>query len=135
MNTALNELLEQVVNTSDPWLLFLYVQYSTLCLSILNPFRKALFLSRLSRREEAIESALLSIAGFPWNWSAWTLLASCIGDGEEVLAKLVSISIPLIHHTALFPSSVRPSTINPSISSDLSSQDTQRITQPFRARA
>lgn len=45
---------------------------------------KALLLSRLSRREEAIENALLSIAGFKWNWSAWTLLASCIGDGEEV---------------------------------------------------
>ena len=46
--------------------------------------RQALFLSRLSRREEAIESALLSIAGYPWNWSAWSLLGSCIGDGEEV---------------------------------------------------
>lgn len=46
--------------------------------------RKALFLSRLSRREEAIECALLSISGFPWNWSCWTLLGSCIGDGEEV---------------------------------------------------
>ena len=50
--------------------------------------RKALFLSRLSRREEAIESALLSILGFPWNWSAWTLLGSCIGDGEEVTHNL-----------------------------------------------
>ncbi len=48
--------------------------------------RKALFLSRLSRREEAIECALLSIVGFPWNWSCWTLLGSCIGDGEEVRA-------------------------------------------------
>jgi anaphase-promoting complex subunit 8 len=38
----------------------------------------------LSRREEAIECALISIAGFKWNWSAWTLLASCIRDGEEV---------------------------------------------------
>ena len=52
--------------------------------------RKALFLSRLSRREEAIESALISLAGFRWNWSAWTLLGSCIGDGEEV------VSFPLI---------------------------------------
>ncbi len=47
--------------------------------------RKALLLSRLSRREEAIENALLSIAGFKWNWSAWTLLASCVADGEEVV--------------------------------------------------
>jgi anaphase-promoting complex subunit 8 len=47
-------------------------------------YRKALFLSNLNRREEAIESALLSIAGYPWNWSTWVLLGSCIGDGEEV---------------------------------------------------
>jgi hypothetical protein len=52
--------------------------------------RKALFLSRLSRREEAIESCLMSIAGFPWNWSAWTLLGSCIGDGDEVVLSVDS---------------------------------------------
>lgn len=50
--------------------------------------RKALFLSRLSRREEAIESCLMSIAGFPWNWSVWTLLGSCIGDGDEVISSV-----------------------------------------------
>jgi anaphase-promoting complex subunit 8 len=52
--------------------------------------RKALFLSRLSRREEAIESVLISLAGFRWNWSAWTLLGSCIGDGEEVVLFLLT---------------------------------------------
>ncbi|KAL0956553.1 hypothetical protein HGRIS_002690 [Hohenbuehelia grisea] len=72
INTALSELLELVKNSEDPWLIFL----------------KSLFLSRLSRREEAIESALLSIAGFPWNWSAWTLLGTCIGDGDELSAIL-----------------------------------------------
>jgi hypothetical protein len=46
--------------------------------------RKGLFLSRLNRREEAIESIILSIGGYPWNWSAWALLGRCIGDGEEV---------------------------------------------------
>lgn len=51
--------------------------------------RKALFLSRLSRREEAIECALLSIVGFPWNWSCWMLLGGCIGDGEEVRTSYV----------------------------------------------
>jgi hypothetical protein len=50
----------------------------------LSVCRKALFLSRLSRREEAIESALLSIAAYPWNWSTWSLLGSCIGDVDEV---------------------------------------------------
>jgi anaphase-promoting complex subunit 8 len=59
-------------------------------MSYLHLERKALFLSRLSRREEAIESALISLAGFRWNWSAWTLLGSCIGDGEEV------VPLPLI---------------------------------------
>lgn len=46
--------------------------------------RKALFLRRLSRREEAIESALLSIASYPWNWATWILLSECMDDGEEV---------------------------------------------------
>ena len=55
-------------------------------MSYLRLKRKALFLSRLSRREEAIENALISLAGFRWNWSAWTLLGSCIGDGEEVFS-------------------------------------------------
>ncbi|KAF8630657.1 hypothetical protein AX15_002807 [Amanita polypyramis BW_CC] len=77
INTSLQDLLETVRSTTDPWLLFL----------------KALFLSRLSRRDEAIESALLSITRFPWNWSVWTLLGSCIGDGEE-LSSLVQL-LPL----------------------------------------
>lgn len=55
-------------------------------MSCLHLERKALFLSRLARREEAIENALISLAGFKWNWSAWTLLGSCIGDGEEVVS-------------------------------------------------
>ncbi|KAF8743980.1 hypothetical protein AX14_013382 [Amanita brunnescens Koide BX004] len=85
INTCLQDLLETVKTATDPWLLFL----------------KALFLSRLSRREEAIESALLSILGFPWNWSVWSLLGSCIGDGEE-LSSLVQLlplppSHPLVH--------------------------------------
>ncbi|OSX66337.1 hypothetical protein POSPLADRAFT_1133350, partial [Postia placenta MAD-698-R-SB12] len=68
INTSLLDLLEMVKNATDPFLLFL----------------KALFLRRLSRREEAIESALLSIAAYPWNWSAWTVLGECLGDGEEM---------------------------------------------------
>ncbi|KIK09087.1 hypothetical protein K443DRAFT_671582 [Laccaria amethystina LaAM-08-1] len=86
VNTSLNDLLEEVKNATDPWLLFL----------------KALFLSRSSRREEAIESALLSIAGFPWNWSTWTLLGSCIGDGEELSSLLQLIPLPLTHPLVQF---------------------------------
>jgi hypothetical protein len=48
-------------------------------------FRKALLLYRLDRREEAIESVILSIAGYPWNWSAWVLLGNCVEDSEEVV--------------------------------------------------
>ncbi|KAH7909322.1 hypothetical protein BJ138DRAFT_1127757 [Hygrophoropsis aurantiaca] len=80
-NRALLELLEIVKNATDPWLLFL----------------KALFLSRLSRREEAIESLILSLTRYPWNWSAWTLLGNCIGDGEEMSALLPLIALPMEH--------------------------------------
>jgi len=75
LNTSLLDLLEKVKNTTNPWLLFL----------------KALFLCGLNRREEAIESALLSIAGYPWNWSTWILLGSCIGDGEEVVCHIAHV--------------------------------------------
>ncbi|KAF8664373.1 hypothetical protein AX16_000744 [Volvariella volvacea WC 439] len=81
INTLLPTLMEAVHDATDPWLLFL----------------KALFLSRLSRREEAIEAAILSIAAFPWNWSAWTLLGSCIGDGEELSSLLPLIRLPPNH--------------------------------------
>jgi hypothetical protein len=54
-------------------------------------YSKGLFLSRLKgRRDEAIESAILSIAGFPWNWATWMLLGSCIEDGEEVCLYLMN---------------------------------------------
>ncbi|TFK75366.1 cell division control protein 23 [Pluteus cervinus] len=72
VNESLQDLLQSVQSATDPWLLFL----------------KAIFFSRLSRREEAIEAALLSLAGFPWNWSAWLLLGSCIGDGDELSSLL-----------------------------------------------
>ncbi|PFH51528.1 hypothetical protein AMATHDRAFT_58979 [Amanita thiersii Skay4041] len=78
INKSLHDLLESVGDATDPWLLFL----------------KALFLSRLTRREEAIENVLLSIAGYPWNWSCWILLGSCIGDGEE-LSSLLQL-LPLL---------------------------------------
>ena len=84
INTSLGELLSLVKNTTDPWLLFLLVVPTNLTTNTDKVCSKGLFLSRLSRREEAIESLLLSIGGYPWNWSAWSLLGTCISDGEEV---------------------------------------------------
>ncbi|KAJ6586986.1 hypothetical protein DFH09DRAFT_1142190 [Mycena vulgaris] len=82
VNPTAENLLNRVVNATDPWLLFL----------------KALFLSRLSgRRDEAIESAILSIAGYPWNWATWTLLGSCIEDGEELSSILPLLPLPTTH--------------------------------------
>ncbi|KAE9400243.1 TPR-like protein [Gymnopus androsaceus JB14] len=81
INYTIQELLQEVMNDTDPWLLLL----------------KAIFLSRLSRREEAIESTILSIAGFPWNWSTWALLSSCIRDGEELTALLPLLPLPPTH--------------------------------------
>ncbi|KAH9948551.1 TPR-like protein [Amylocystis lapponica] len=81
VNAFLLSLLETVQNATDPWLLFL----------------KALFLRRLMRREEAIESALLSIAAYPWNWSTWTVLGECVGDGEELSSLLPLLPLPPTH--------------------------------------
>ncbi|KAF7361838.1 hypothetical protein MVEN_00528300 [Mycena venus] len=82
INPTVEHLLSRVINATDPWLLYL----------------KALFLSRLKgRRDEAIESAILSIAGFPWNWASWTLLGSCIEDGEELSAILPLLPLPSTH--------------------------------------
>ncbi|KAJ7045580.1 hypothetical protein C8F04DRAFT_1065361 [Mycena alexandri] len=82
INPTVENLLTRVVNATDPWLLYL----------------KALFLSRLpGRRDEAIESAILSIAGFPWNWATWMLLSSCIEDGEELSAILPLLPLPATH--------------------------------------
>ncbi|CCM01108.1 uncharacterized protein FIBRA_03156 [Fibroporia radiculosa] len=81
VNTSLLDLLQMVQNSIDPFLLFL----------------KALFLCRLSRREEAIESALLSIAAYPWNWSTWAVLGECLGDGEELSSLLPLLPLPPTH--------------------------------------
>ncbi|KAJ6625584.1 hypothetical protein B0H10DRAFT_2002043 [Mycena sp. CBHHK59/15] len=81
VNPTVAHLLDRVINATDPWLLFL----------------KGLFLSRMNRRDEAIESALLSIAGSPWNWSAWALLGSCIDDGEELSSLLPLLPLRANH--------------------------------------
>ncbi|KAF8910365.1 hypothetical protein CPB85DRAFT_1305624 [Mucidula mucida] len=75
------DLLRIVRDVSDPWLLYL----------------KGLFLYTLSRREEAIECAILSIAGFTWNWAAWELLSSCIIDVEELYSLQSLCPLPKTH--------------------------------------
>ncbi|KAL4078447.1 hypothetical protein V8B97DRAFT_1937445 [Scleroderma yunnanense] len=80
-NRSLLDHLEVVKNTTDPWLMFL----------------KGLFLSRLNRREEAIESIIHSISGYPWNWSAWTLLGRCVGDAQELASLLPLLPLPASH--------------------------------------
>ncbi|KAJ3003858.1 hypothetical protein NUW54_g5089 [Trametes sanguinea] len=84
-NTSLHDLLELVRNATDPWLLFL----------------KALFLCRMSRREEAIESAILSIAQYPWNWSTWAALGDCLSDGDELSSLLPLLPLPSNHPLVL----------------------------------
>ncbi|KAG2150587.1 hypothetical protein DEU56DRAFT_728974 [Suillus clintonianus] len=85
INRLLTTLLDMVKNATDPWLLFL----------------KAVFLSRLNRREEAIESIIRSISGYHWNWSVWTLLCSCVGDGDELSALLPLLPLPATHPLVL----------------------------------
>ncbi|KAF8844349.1 TPR-like protein [Paxillus ammoniavirescens] len=80
-NQSLLDHLELVKDATDPWLLFL----------------KSIFLSRLNRREEAIEGLISSIGGYPWNWSAWTLLGRCIGDGEELSSLLPLLPLTQSH--------------------------------------
>ncbi|KAL0581375.1 Anaphase-promoting complex subunit 8 [Marasmius crinis-equi] len=81
LEPKIKQLLAEVTNTTDPFLLYL----------------KALFCSRLFLREEAIENALLSIAGFPWCWASWCLLASCLDDGEELSSLLSLLPLPTEH--------------------------------------
>ncbi|KAA1473901.1 TPR-like protein [Dentipellis sp. KUC8613] len=84
VNPQLLDLLTQVqplAEKNEPWGLFL----------------RGLFLSRLNRREEAIEACLLSLQRYIWNWSAWTLLSSLIKDGEELSNLLPLMPIPPTH--------------------------------------
>ncbi|KAH9929513.1 TPR-like protein [Epithele typhae] len=85
VNLALHNLLGSVTNATDPWLLFL----------------KAVFLCRLSRREEAIESAILSLTTYPWNWSTWVVLGECLSDGDELSSLLPLLPVPATHPLVL----------------------------------
>ncbi|KAI0630266.1 TPR-like protein [Trametes polyzona] len=81
VNTSLHELLQLVANATDPWLLFL----------------KAVILCRMGRRTMAIESAILSISQYPWNWSTWVALGDCLSDGDELSSILPLLPLPSNH--------------------------------------
>ncbi|KLO15382.1 TPR-like protein [Schizopora paradoxa] len=81
INTALQEMLQGLINVTDPWLLFM----------------KGIILKRLSRREEAVEAAIRSIGLYPWNWSCWQLLGSCLGDGDELAAIVPLLPLDQAH--------------------------------------
>lgn len=86
-----------------------------------------MFLCGLKRREEAMESALVSIAGYPWNWSAWTLLGSCIGDGEEVPDYCAYMAPDLLWRTltAILSAAFASSSRKPSARADVSSENSE----------
>lgn len=79
-------LLEMVKDATEPFLMFM----------------KALLLYRLGRREEAIEADIRSIALYPWNWSAWTLLGNCVEDSEELSAVLQYLPLSRSHPLVQF---------------------------------
>ncbi|KAI0753942.1 cell division control protein 23 [Irpex lacteus] len=105
LNKSISSLLTMVsaaaARSKDPFLMFL----------------KALFLHRLSRREEAIESALLSIAAYPWNWSTWTLLGECVDDGEEHVTAVINFASTAI-------------ATEPSARSDVSGGHSEQLNSP-----
>ncbi|KAG7086668.1 hypothetical protein E1B28_002608 [Marasmius oreades] len=81
INNSIGELLEIIEDSKDPFLKFL----------------KALFCQRLSRTEDAITLLLESLSAYPWNWSAWLLLASCIDTKEELAKAITRLNLPLNH--------------------------------------
>ncbi|KAJ3922989.1 cell division control protein 23 [Lentinula edodes] len=81
VNTEINDLLDFVKNSTDPWLQFL----------------EALFLYRLSRIPEALDLLYHAISINPWNWAAWTLLGQCLDSSKALTDALTNIDLPLDH--------------------------------------
>ena len=89
--------------------------------------RKALLLKRESRREEAIEALILSIGKYPWNWSAWVLLGTCISDRDEVSVFFLSLSfLDTYTVTVCGASPAPPSTPNTPTRQDVSIENSHR---------
>ncbi|KAK7473286.1 Anaphase-promoting complex subunit 8 [Stygiomarasmius scandens] len=83
VNKEISDLLAELENTrkNDPFLQFL----------------KALFCARMSRVEDARKILCESLSKYPWNWSAWTLLGTCV-DSTTLLHEIISsIKLPPKH--------------------------------------
>ncbi|KAK1226396.1 Anaphase-promoting complex subunit 8 [Marasmius sp. AFHP31] len=81
VNPSIGELLEIIESTQDPFLKFL----------------KALFCKRLSRTEDAINTLIESLSSYPWNWSAWILLESCVDSRQDLMKAISRLSLPPNH--------------------------------------
>ncbi|KAL0063298.1 Anaphase-promoting complex subunit 8 [Marasmius tenuissimus] len=81
VNPSIGELLEIIESTQDPFLKFL----------------KALFCKRLSRTEDAINTLIESLSSYPWNWSAWILLESCVDSRQDLMKAISRLALPPNH--------------------------------------
>ncbi|THU95523.1 TPR-like protein [Dendrothele bispora CBS 962.96] len=83
VNKEISDLLAEVENTrkKDPFLLFL----------------KALFYARMSRADDVRETLAESLSAYPWNWSAWTLLGTCVDSSSLLQEVLASVKLPPNH--------------------------------------
>jgi anaphase-promoting complex subunit 8 len=67
----LNELLQELEDDSDPYLVYL----------------RGLLLMRLDRRDDAIRCFEASVRERPYNWSAWSQMAQLVNSAEMVRIK------------------------------------------------
>lgn len=66
--TPLNKLLGELKDDTEPYLVYL----------------RGLLHMRLEQRDAAIDCFVSSVAGRPYNWSAWTQLAQLIDSADKV---------------------------------------------------
>ncbi|KAK0186485.1 hypothetical protein F5146DRAFT_985846 [Armillaria mellea] len=85
VNNEIPILLEDVAYSTEPWLMFI----------------EALFLSRMSRKGEAITALLNVVVNKPWIWAAWCLLGDCIDSEKEYNDVLARIPL-LANHPVVY---------------------------------
>ncbi|PBK59550.1 TPR-like protein [Armillaria solidipes] len=85
VNNEIPILLEGIAHSTEPWLMFI----------------EALFLSRMSRKGEAITALLNVVASKPWIWAAWCLLGDCIDSEKEYDDVLARIPL-LANHPVIY---------------------------------
>lgn len=72
----------------------------------------------------------MSIAGFPWNWSTWTLLSDCIDTKEQVTNYLLLIVILIITPKAIRIATEIELACDASPYTHVQNQDFRRTTWP-----